>query len=66
MGTTFKRNNKWGINYTDPAGRQVRKLISPYRETAENVLKKIETQIVDGKYFDIQKSKSVLFEDFAN
>jgi hypothetical protein len=49
MGTTFKRGKKYGINYIDPCGRQVRKLISPYRETAENVLKKIETQIVEGK-----------------
>ena len=55
----------WGINYTDPSGRQVRKFISPYKETAEKVLKKTEIDIVEGKYFDIQKSKSVLFEDFA-
>ncbi len=65
MGTTFKRGKKWGINYTAPSGRQVRKLISSYKETAEKVLKKTETEIVEGKYFDIQKAKSILFEDFA-
>ncbi len=65
MGTTYKRGKKWGISYAEPSGRQVRKLISPYKETAENVLKKIETQIIEGKYFDIQKAKDILFEDFA-
>ncbi len=65
MGTTYKRGSKWGISYTDPSGRQVRKVISPYRETAENVLKKIETQIIEGKYFDIHKAERMLFEDFC-
>jgi integrase len=65
MGTIFKRGKTWGINYTDPSGRQKRELISPYKETAEKVLKKIETEIVEGKYFDIHKAKSILFEDFA-
>ena len=65
MGKLFKRGKKWGISYTDPDGRQVRKVVSPYRETAETILKKIEVQIVEGKYLDIKKEKHVLFEDLA-
>ncbi len=65
MGTLFKRGKKWGINYIDPNGRQVRKLISPYKEAAVKVLKKLETEIVEGKYLDIAKSHNILFEDFA-
>ena len=65
MGTTFRRGKNWGINYRDDDGKQVRKVVSPYKETAEMVLKKIEIEIAEGKYLDIKKDKSVLFEDFA-
>lgn len=49
----------------DPNGLQVRKMISPYRESAERILKKIEMYVVEDKYLDIRKSEKVLFEDFA-
>jgi site-specific recombinase XerD len=39
---------------------------SPYRETAEKVLKKTEIDIIEGRYFDIKKNQNVLFEDFAD
>ena len=65
MGRLFKRGKKWGISYIDPAGRQVRKVVAPYKETAEMILKKIETEIAEGKYLDIKKEKHVLFEDLA-
>ena len=65
MGTTFKRGKKYGISYIDPSGRQVRRLISPYKEGAENELKKVEIEIYEGKYVDREKAKLVLFEDFA-
>ncbi|MBF0490431.1 MAG: site-specific integrase [Candidatus Omnitrophica bacterium] len=65
MGTTFRRGKRWGINYIDDAGQQVRKIVSPYKETAEIILKKIEIEIAEGKYLDIKKEKSVLFEDFV-
>ena len=45
MGTIFKRRKKWGINYTDPNGSQIRKIVSSYKETARRILKKIETEI---------------------
>ncbi len=65
MGKTFKRGSRWGISYTDPRGRQVRKMVSPYKESAERILKKIEMDIIEGKYLDIKKNEKVLFEDFA-
>lgn len=67
MGTIFKRRKKWGINYIDPSGNQIRKVVSPYRESAQRILKKIETEIAEGKYLDIKKKerKNIRFEDFA-
>ncbi|MCK5214195.1 MAG: site-specific integrase [Candidatus Omnitrophica bacterium] len=69
MGTIFKRKNKtgtvYGINYIDPEGNQIRKVVSPYKETAKRVLSKIETEIAEGKYLDIRQKKEILFEDFA-
>ncbi|MBF0490199.1 MAG: site-specific integrase [Candidatus Omnitrophica bacterium] len=65
MGKTFRRGRKWGISFVDTHGQQVRKMVSQYKETAERILKKIETEIIEGKYLDIKKSKKTLFEDFA-
>ena len=65
MGKLFKRGKKWGISYIDPHGRQVRKMISPYKESAERILKKIEMDIIEGKYLDIKKIDKMSFEDFA-
>ncbi len=64
MGTIFLRGNRYGINYIDPNGKQVRRMISEYKETAERVLKKMEMDIVENRYLDRKKVKSVLFEDF--
>ena len=66
MGTTFRRGKRWGINYINPSGNQIRKIVSPYKETAETILKKIETEIAEGKYLDVRKERSILFEDFAH
>ncbi len=65
MGTLFERNGRFGINYTDPNGKQVRRMISEYKETTERVLKKTEMDIIEGKYLDKRKIKSVLFDDFV-
>ena len=65
MGTLFKRGKKWVINYIDPYGRQIRKAISPYKETAQMILNKIEIEIAEGKYLDKKEQKNVLFEEFA-
>ena len=65
MGKLFKRGKKWGISYIDPQGRQIRKMISPYKESAERILKKIEMDIIEGKYLDVKKIDKMSFEDFA-
>ena len=65
MGTIFRRGNRWGINFTDPNGKQVRQMVSPYKETAERVLKKMEMNIIEGRYLDKRKTETVLFEDFV-
>jgi hypothetical protein len=64
MGTIFLRGNRYGISYIDPNGKQVRRMISEYKETAQRVLRKIETDIVENRYLDRKKVDSVLFEDF--
>jgi len=66
MGTTFRRGNKWGINFIDSHGRQVRKMVSSYKESAERILRKVETEVAEGKYLDIKKQENILFEDFAS
>ncbi len=65
MGTLFRKRNKWGINYMDPTGKRIRKVISPYKEAAANALKKVEIEIAEDKYLDVRKTKPILFEDFA-
>ena len=66
MGTTFRRGSKWGINFVDSHGRQTRKMVSSFKETAERILRKIETDIAEGKYLDIKKYDKILFEDFSS
>ena len=65
MGQVYKRGKKWGISYIDPDGFQVRKIVAPFKETAEKILGKIETQIAENKYLDIKQEKRILFENLA-
>ncbi|NTV45068.1 MAG: tyrosine-type recombinase/integrase [Chlorobiales bacterium] len=66
MGTLFRRGIKWCINYRNPDGKQVRRTISEYREAAALVLKKTEMDIIEGKYLDKKKVKSVPFGEFVD
>ena len=65
MGTIFRRGKKWGISYIDPQGRQVRRMIAPFKETAQRILSKIETEIIEGRYLNVKKDEKILFEDFS-
>ena len=65
MASLFKRGKKWCIDYYDPKGRRVRKSVSPYKETAEKALKKIEVEMAEGKYLDVRQQESIPFKDFA-
>ena len=65
MGTIFHRKGRWGINYRDPNGKQVRRMISEYKETAERVLKKTEMDIIEGRYLDKKKVDPIQFREFV-
>lgn len=69
MGKLYKIKNKnglkWGITFINPKGQRIRKMISSYKEVAENALKKIEVQIAEEKYLDIRRTEPILFENFA-
>jgi len=65
MASLFKRGKKWCIDYYDPNGRRVRKAVSQYKETALNALKKIEIEMIEGKYLDIRRQDSISFKEFA-
>jgi len=66
MGKLFLRGKQWYISYVDPNGKQIRKSVSPYRESAEKALRKIQVDIDNGRYLDMRKEvKKVLFEDFS-
>lgn len=66
MGTLFHRGKKWGINFLDPDGRQVRRVVSEFREVAQAALKKTEMDILLGQYSDEKKLKAALFEEFVD
>jgi integrase len=65
MAIIYRRGKKWGVDYIDPSGKRIKRIISPYKETARRVLQKIETDLTEGKYFDLRKNGDVRFEDFA-
>jgi len=70
MGKVFQRRDRndkdWYISYYEPGGRRVKRRIGPSKKTAEAALKKIDVEIVEGKYLDVKKIGRVGFEDFLN
>lgn len=48
----FRKRDKWWIDYYDPAGRRVRKMIGPNKRVAEAALAKARVEIAEGKYLD--------------
>lgn len=65
MGALFKRGKTWYIDYYDPNGKRIRKGVSKYKETALLALKKVEIDIAEGKYLDVQRSNPITFKAFA-
>lgn len=65
MGALFQRGKKWGIDYYDPNGKRIRRIVSRYKETAQKALMKVEIQIAEGKYLDIKRCEPISFKDFA-
>ena len=65
MGSIFKRGKKWYIYYSDPNGKRIREAVSQYKETALKALKKVEIEIVEGKFLDVKRHVLISFKDFA-
>jgi integrase len=61
----YKRKKNWCISYYIQ-GRRVRKTIGPSKKLAETALQKIKVQIAEGKYLDIQRVKSIKFEELCS
>ena len=59
-----KRGENYFIDYYYQ-GRRQREMVGSNRKLAEIVLKKRETEIVEGKHLDIKKNYKIKFEDFA-
>ena len=61
----FKKNNVYYIDYYLANGRRKRKRIGASKKAAERVLQKIKTDIIEGKYLDIQKDKKKRFKEYS-
>jgi len=61
----FKKRNKWWISYYHNSKR-VRRPVGASRKLAERVLRKIETDIVEGKFLDKRKDTKIKFNAFAD
>ena len=60
----FKKGKSWYIDYYGK-GRRKRERIGPNRRQAQLVLDKRRVQIAENKFFEIKRTKKVLFRDFA-
>ncbi len=61
----FERNGNWWIDYTFN-GKRHRKKIGKSKKLAEKVLAKIQTMIIEKKYFDIKEDKEIKFKEMAD
>ena len=60
----FRKGKNWYIDYY-VKGRRKREKIGPNRRQAQLVLEKRRVQIAENKFFEIKRTKKVLFRDFA-
>ena len=65
MKGVLKRGDNYIIDYRDGNRRRHRQLIGPCKKLAEAALRKIKTEIAEGKYLDVRKHENILFKDFA-
>ena len=61
----YQKNNSYYIDYY-AEGRRIREKIGPSKILAENVLRKRQVEVAEGKHLDIKKQHKIKFEDFAN
>ena len=64
MGKVYKRGEKWYI-YTCYRGKVVRRAVGPDKKQAEKVLKKVETKLIENKWFDIKKEHKIKFSQVS-
>jgi len=70
----FKRNKRWWVRYTIPGGKQIREHVTftgidPEKITekmAEDYLSILRAEVIQGKYENVTKSKSIKFEYLIN
>ena len=64
MGRVYKRGKNWYI-YTCYKGKIIRKAVGPDKKLAEAALKKIETQLIENKWFDIKREQKIKFPEVS-
>ena len=65
-GTVYRRKDWYGIAYTDPSGRRIRKKIGPDRRLAERALAKRLGEIAEGIEFPRQAANQLPFSELAD
>lgn len=62
-----KKGTKWGVDFKDTkTGKRICEIIGSNKKQAENVLAKIQSEIVDKGYFEKKTQKKKLFVDVMN
>jgi len=61
----YRRGKIWYIDCYQSNGARIRKKVGNSKKQAERVLEKVKTQVIEDKYFDIEKSKKIKLKDFA-
>jgi len=64
--SVYKRGDIWYIDYYTPAGKRIREPVGETKKLAEAALRKVQTEIAEGKYLDKKKKALVLFEEAAD
>lgn len=58
----FKKSGNWGIDFY-VNGRRKRKIIGSSKALAEKVLKKIQVEIIEGKYLNVRRNNRIKFDE---
>ena len=68
MGTVRNRpDGRLYLDFRDSIGRRIRESVhTSNKKLAEQILKKREVEVLEGKFFDKKRSEKVLFGNFAN
>lgn len=64
MGIIRKRGNTWYVDFMY-RGQRYRRAVGPNKKEAEILLGKVEAQIRENKFFDIEETANVRFSEIA-